>query len=127
MGKRRHVPEKKNITFETKSVPSKHQTQEAPEPIADAADMCLAGRPLELPRFFPVSWVPGQKFGPEDDPDRTGEPWSVPSFCSRDPALQRASLVVKELELPSKPKAYSFARVVHNVLNGRIAPSLFDW
>lgn len=74
----------------------------------------LAGRALEAPRFHITGWQANQRFTAEDDPDRTQQPWTPPSFVGfRDPATQESS--VEELNVHEDPD--SFARVVRNVLN----------
>jgi hypothetical protein len=82
-----------------------------------AAGLTLAGKPLEPPRLHAVDWRVNQRFAAADDPDRTKEPWTPPSFVCQDPVLRRETLSVDEVTLPIKPEARSFARVVHNVLS----------
>lgn len=79
----------------------------------------LAGKLLEPPRFHQAAWEPGQQFSEQDDPDRTKEPWHIPSFLQR-AAEQGERAWAEDLpiheELAGAPRG-AIARLVHNVLD----------
>lgn len=97
---------------------------------ADAAVLAnglkLAGRPLEPPRFYGVSWKRGEYFTARDDPDRTAMAWEAPRFIQCNPAERHARLSVEELTLPHKPCRHSFARVVRGALTEEECASLIS-
>merc|ERR1712070_811861 len=83
----------------------------------------LAGKPLMTPHLYPVAWEEERIFEEVEDPDRTTEPWPLPSFLtSKDPIEQRRRVKVTELAVPdgaawqNNGGEVSFARVIDNVL-----------
>merc|ERR1719331_1952461 len=68
-----------------------------------AADLSLAGQPLEPPRFHEhcYQWFENQLFREADDPDRTREPWQTPAFALRSASDQRAKTSMYELAVPA--------------------------
>lgn len=99
------------LTFNSTKPPSAAQCAEL------AADMALAGQPLEVPTFHHVNWKVGQYFKASQDPDRTCEAWTPPSFTQRNPMLQHERMSVDEIVLPCKPADSSFARIVRGALD----------
>uniref|UniRef100_A0A7S2N8R8 Prolyl 4-hydroxylase alpha subunit domain-containing protein n=1 Tax=Zooxanthella nutricula TaxID=1333877 RepID=A0A7S2N8R8_9DINO len=84
----------------------------------------LAGRPLEPPAFFRTGWRMGQRFGAEDDPDRTREAWLPPEgFFGQDTAAAQRAMAVSE-ELPVRCAKGSFARVVRRVFTEEACAAL---
>jgi len=85
------------------------------------SSLTLAGEPLASPVLREMDWRANQRFTVEDDPDRTLEPWSPPSFLKlKDPVAQREKTVVEDLpihELVPRAASTSFARVVRGVLD----------
>jgi predicted 2-oxoglutarate/Fe(II)-dependent dioxygenase YbiX len=92
------------------------------ESAALAAGLHLDRRPLAPPQFHKVDWEDGQRFDAEDDPDRTEEPFDIPSFVQRDPVEQSLKTRSEELPVPHG----SFARVVHGLLDERDCAELID-
>lgn len=83
--------------------------------------LLLDSSPLEPPRFHKNCrrWKLHQFFTAAEDPDRTKEEWSLPSFVrGRDPVAQREAVRVQELPLPSHEQSSGeFARILHGVLD----------
>lgn len=77
----------------------------------------LAGLPLQAPHLHRTGWVPGQVFSnSRDDPDRTRDPWTAPSFLRQeDPVVRRNAVRVQELNIPGW-SSFRFARVLRGVL-----------
>mmetsp|Transcript_11577 Transcript_11577/g.23979 ORF Transcript_11577/g.23979 Transcript_11577/m.23979 type:complete len:281 (+) Transcript_11577:30-872(+) len=85
-----------------------------------ARGLSLAGMPLEPPRILETGWREGQRFRPEDDPDRTLEPWEPPaSLLLKDPVAQRAKTSATDLAIQGTwgAESTSFARIVRGVLD----------
>lgn len=78
----------------------------------------LARLPLHSPNFHRTDWVPGQVFSnSQDDPDRTCQPWTPPTFLfDEDPIARRKVVSVQELDVPNR-SSFRFARVLRGVLN----------
>jgi len=84
----------------------------------------LDGKPLVPPQFHHVDWREHQKFTESDDPDRTQEPFSPPSFVQhKDPVQQREKTWSEELPIPTEN---SFARVVYGLFDEDDCAELID-
>eukprot|EP00286_Rhodomonas_abbreviata_P019355 CAMPEP_0181297634 /NCGR_PEP_ID=MMETSP1101-20121128/5346_1 /TAXON_ID=46948 /ORGANISM="Rhodomonas abbreviata, Strain Caron Lab Isolate" /LENGTH=274 /DNA_ID=CAMNT_0023402587 /DNA_START=62 /DNA_END=886 /DNA_ORIENTATION=+ len=88
--------------------------------------LMLAGHPLPPPNVVKVDWKVNQRFSVADDPDRTDPKsftWQDPGFLlSKNPIEFRGRTTVEELDLKGNyidgyHDGYSFARVIHNVLD----------
>eukprot|EP00928_Gymnodinium_smaydae_P043829 TRINITY_DN2929_c1_g1_i3.p1 TRINITY_DN2929_c1_g1~~TRINITY_DN2929_c1_g1_i3.p1 ORF type:complete len:317 (+),score=19.32 TRINITY_DN2929_c1_g1_i3:57-1007(+) len=85
----------------------------------------LSGNLLEAPRFHKTNWKPNQTFTEIDDPDRTADPWTAPSFCfERNPCLQVTT--AEDLSIPRGQFPVRFARVVRNVLDEESCAALIS-
>jgi len=89
-----------------------------------AEGLMLDGRMLAPPQFHRVDWFEGEEFTEVDDPDRTQELFSTPSFVHhRDPLKQRDKTWAEELPIPMEN---SFARVVYGLLDENDCAELID-
>mmetsp|Transcript_51802 Transcript_51802/g.100102 ORF Transcript_51802/g.100102 Transcript_51802/m.100102 type:complete len:292 (-) Transcript_51802:131-1006(-) len=109
---------KPNTMFLSTSPPSARESE------ALAEGLMLDGRMLAPPQFHRVDWFEGEEFTEVDDPDRTQELFSTPSFVHhRDPLKQRDKTWAEELPIPMEN---SFARVVYGLLDENDCAELID-